>query len=268
MLARVKTHVALGLSRRELHNTIDTLVENVQLNEELEQIKNTNLKRPLASVLQLAESLQSNPAVGFEPKESIGLIHNAAYEMLGLINQSQDLLLIERGEYQFQPEQISLTEITFKAVFQVRRTLQREQGGEQAKVEFQAPDERIMGWGESLLCYSMIENLLWNGLVLSGSSNQVKVEIAKSEESKIVLNVSFPAQLSDREQQALFERSAGAMSLGIGRRGGAYIACKMAQLHQGELTFSQEGGSGRFELALPQDRSTDMRMSLDRSVGN
>lgn len=246
--ARVKTHTCLKRVRDQLKLEVDTLADNIRLHQDLEQMASCNIKRPLTRIIQFSDQLLESKSMSFEPKQQVDQIRIHAYEILSLVNQSQELHQIERGIYQMHRSRFDAVTVSYKVIELVRHEIQREKQTN-LMLLFEAPEQLTLE-SDEMIFFSMLENLLWNGIALSPQQGRMTLKLSQIEQ-QIRFDLLIPALLTEATLGYLFNKYINKHPIPIGKHGGAYAAQLMARLQGGEIIATANPPQGtliQFEL--------------------
>ena len=244
LAARVKTHLELRNARVRLEKQNDLLKENARLREEVEAINRHDLKNPLMIVLEMPKYLSRQPGTTPEQVEWLKMIENAGRKMLEMINRTTDLFKMEAGTYTLNPTTIDLLGI-LRETEEAQLPLIREK-----RVEWEVSvagrrateGEKFLVFGEALLLYSLLSNLVKNAVEASPSGETIAINVDDGELARVSIhNVgAIPEAIKGR----FFEKfvTAGKKN-GTGL--GAYSARLMVNALNGTIQFqsSQETGT-------------------------
>lgn len=172
--ARVKTHLSLKKSHDLLKNQLDTLIENVQLREDVERMTRHDIKNPLSAIINTSEMLLEDKQWSGTPKSGqLEIIRKSSYDMLDMINRSLDLYKMEVGSYISKGVMFDLSLTAEKVVRDCRLNAQKKS----VVIHFEAPETCFMN-GEELLCFTLLSNLIKNAVEASQKKQMVKVSIS------------------------------------------------------------------------------------------
>ncbi|GAK60640.1 two-component hybrid sensor and regulator [Candidatus Vecturithrix granuli] len=264
VLARIKNHLALQAARKEIEQQKQQLEkqnkelrEAARLREDVEQIARHDLKTPLNVVIGMPRMILEEGNLSDRQIKYLTMIETSGYRMLKMINQSLNLLKMERGLYQVTPVAVNLLQVFSKILAEIQNirdsldiSLDIFVNGDHPE-----PGEAFFVYGEELLCYSMFENLLKNALEASKSGEQITISCLE-QDARAVIHIHnqgvIPASIRDR----FFDKyvTYGKRTTGIGL--GTYSARLFAETMGGTISFetSEEHGTTLF-VQLPRSKS-------------
>src|SRR5262249_31795915 len=143
-----------------------------------------------------------------EDSELLAMVEQAGYRLLGMVNLSLDLFRMEQGTYPFSPGAVDLREVLANVV----RDLRPQADSLRVAMKIEGP--RVHARGETLLCYSMLANLVKNALEASRSDGVVEVRVEESEDMALV-RVHNGGAVPEAVRARFFEKYSSA-----GKRGG------------------------------------------------
>ncbi|HKU46759.1 MAG TPA: PAS domain S-box protein [Burkholderiales bacterium] len=210
----------------------------VRLREEVERMSRHDLKTPLNSVIAMARLLREGRQLAREDDQLLGSIERAGYRVLNMVNLSLDLFRMEQGSYEFRPRAVDLAAVARR----VAEDLERQAQSKGVTVDVRAAG-RTIAYGEELLCYSMLANLVKNAIEAAPDASVVSVTFEAVDEvlfTRVHNDGAVPDDMRPRffQKYATFGKSGG---MGLG----AYSARLMARVQQGEakLETSFENGT-------------------------
>jgi signal transduction histidine kinase/DNA-binding NarL/FixJ family response regulator len=236
---RVERYIAAIYDVTEMHRREDELRAAIGVREEVERIARHDLKTPLHSIVAVPRLLREARPLDAREEELLGMVEGAAYRMLDMVNLSIDLYHMERGDYRFSPRSVDLREL----IETVWREVRAHADTKQLQLDIREEGSPVLAWGEPLLCYSVLANLLKNAVEASPDGGTVSALLGAQSDC-VVLEVHnagvVPASVRDRffEKYVTHGKAGGA---GLG----AYSARLMSRVQQGELEMrtSEDGGT-------------------------
>ncbi|THB63347.1 MAG: hybrid sensor histidine kinase/response regulator [Desulfovibrio sp.] len=240
VLARVRNHLELQHSRRELKKQNEILRENAELREDVERMTRHDLKGPLNAVINVPRFLLEELAMNQEQEEMLVMVEKAGLKMLNLINQSLDLYRMEQGLYAFKPVPVDLLKVvnsilrenmhlTQQLRLEVEVTINGAQSGIGAVFTV---------LGEEMLCYSMFSNLIKNAVEASPKEGKVTIDLRESPyaDSPCCIAIHNAGQVPPDIHNRFFDKYATAgKHSGTGL--GTYSAKLMAEIQNGNINM-------------------------------
>jgi two-component system, sensor histidine kinase and response regulator len=244
VLARVKTQLELKAAREDLKKQNQILKENVRLREDVDRITRHDLKTPLSGIIGFPDAIRLAGDLNIEQKEMLDMIEESGYKMLDMINLSLDLYKMETNKYKFEPVPVNLVAVINKICKELREEIEARELSLGIVVQGKPAKERgvFMIWGDELLCYSMLANLIKNAVESSPAKEEVEVALISEESSIIHIHNagSVPVEIRD----IFFEKYTTSGKPG-GTGLGTYSAKLIVETHGGNITLhtSEEIGT-------------------------
>ena len=176
--ARVRTHLALNSARKNLERQNKQLHEAARLREEVESIMRHDLKTPLSVIIGIPQLLLIKEERDPAEARQLRLIEQAGYRILQMLNLSLDLMKMERGSYCLQPTAIDLLDLLEKITREMESPFKDKHLTLVVTVNGRPPEngDVFLAFGEELLCYAMLSNLLKNAYEASPQDCQVGID--------------------------------------------------------------------------------------------
>jgi signal transduction histidine kinase len=252
--ATISRHLATSLENGRLE---DSLAEVTQLKERLEELVRSKdqfiasvsheLRTPLTGIIGLTQELRSASSQ-FGPEETaefLELIHEQSIELGNII---EDLLVAARAD---------LGTLAVKpAVTSLGRELEAVLATHASKSAGKRLSTRIRGSGSAVVdplrFRQIMRNLVTNAIRYGGKSIWVEVDVVDGLAVVAVVDdgIGVPAHAADE----IFEpyTRAGTIATNPASVGlGLAVSRQLARLMGGDLVYRRDGGTTRFELALP-----------------
>lgn len=248
--ARVAAAIRISLNHEHMREKYDLLMENSRLREEVERIAHHDIKNPLAIILGHTAMFAEDTALTEAQRGKIKIIEQSTYDILQLIDLSNDLLKIEQGRYVLQTKRVDLNALIQRVCEENQKIFVSKGLLIEAKFAHSANGDGAQtgSWqnvqlqGEQLLLYSMLHNLLKNGAEASHSGDRVSCELIVSD--VIEIRVHNPGRVPAAVESRFFEKYVSHGKVG-GTGLGTYSAKLIAEAHGGtaSMTSSDEGGT-------------------------
>ncbi len=229
------------------------LVENAKLREDVERMTRHDLKAPLTGIIKFPTLILRNPDnLTSDQIKLTTMIHEAGLRMLHLINRSAELYKMEQGTYELRSERFDL--VKSLRDIQNENRAEMEHKNLSLTVEIDGNVDIQSGfeiYGEELLCYSMLGNLIKNAVEASPAGGTIEVRFASKEDYHISITNrgSVPNELRD----TFFEKYRSAKAGGMGL--GTYSAKLIAQTHGGAIDLNTEvNGLTTIDIRLPLEQ--------------
>ncbi len=250
VLARVSNLVALYHAQRALISQNETLVNALQMREDIDRISRHDLKGPLVGIIGLPELLLEDDNLTEEQKQLIKVIETNGYTMLEMINRSLDLLKMENGTYQLQAESFDLLVLIKKVIIDLDRHIVPKN----IQVTVASSDPAFMVRGERLLCYSLFHNLIMNAVQASPTAGEITITLSAQHGLRTITLTNsgeVPHEIRSRffEKYVTYGKQEGT---GLG----TYSAWLAAKAHGGSIRLeSSRPGFTSIVVTLPSGDS-------------
>ena len=245
--ARINTHLALRKAHLNLKKQVDTLLENARLREDVERITRHDLKNPLGAISCQIDMLIDDPQFNEAQKEQFHTIKQSTNQGLEMVSNSLDLFKMETGSYKLNPIAINIQDVVDKAVADLHELALANLN----QIKIKVFTKNILVFGEELLCYSIISNLLRNAIEASPTSSTITIAI-ENKDKDIALRFYNEGVVPKAIRSNLFDKYVTAgKEKGTGL--GAYSA-KLATLTlRGTINFETTNEKSTiFTVSLPQ----------------
>jgi signal transduction histidine kinase/CheY-like chemotaxis protein len=225
-----------------------TLEENARLREDVERMSRHDLKTPLNSILGATRLLAEGGRLDAGQRELAGVVQRAAMRMVEMVNLSLGLYRMETGSYALRPKAVDLQDVVTRVLVDLHG-LAEDSG---VVVHVHGSDRApLQVWGEELLCYSIVANLVKNAVEATGAGGMVALELGRGDPVRLTVHNPgpVPAEIAGR----FFEKYVtGGKSGGTGL--GTYSARLMARAQHGELSMETGAAGTTLTLTLPAAR--------------
>ncbi|NJB67726.1 PAS domain S-box-containing protein [Desulfobaculum xiamenense] len=213
-----------------------------QLREDVEQIMRHDLKNPLHNLIYVPQLLREDGNLTPPQLRLVDELEKSGYRMLDMINRSMDIYKMERGTYQLKREPVDATRLIARIVADLTPvSTARQLNVVTHRLGGMPQDAPYTVFGEELLLYSMLLNLLKNAVEAAPEGSNVEIYIDDSNGSIAIHNAgAVPEDIRDR----FFEKLATSGKSG-GTGLGTYSALLIARAHNGciGLDTSDERGT-------------------------
>ena len=219
--------------------------------EEADRITRHNLLTPLSSVISLSQLLLLDSNLTQRQLETVRLITVSAQRMQDMILLSQRRFLMEEGRYELSPVAVDLARILWDIWTELESLLSRRNVCLELEREGWPLiwDDPFMVQGETLLCYSVLANLVRNAIEASPCGGGVTVSLERFSGCYVIISNSgeVPVELRD----VFFEKYATSGKKG-GLGLGTYSARLMARAMGGDVELDcSRPGSTTVRVCLP-----------------
>ncbi|MBF0233578.1 MAG: response regulator [Desulfamplus sp.] len=169
-------------------------------------------------------------------KDMLLMLEESGYCMLEIINNSLDLMKMERGSYQVNPVPVDILTLIQQIKGETRNLFNKKGLAFDISINGESSDETqtFMVSGEKMLCYSMLANLIKNAIEASPENDQIKIMLNDGECQivKIHNKGAIPIQIRETffDKYATFGKKEGT---GLG----TYSARLISRTLKGDITF-------------------------------
>ena len=270
LLARVKTHVQLRRALQEneeqkgklerqketLEDQNQELIEAAKLKEDIDQIIRHDLKGPLQAIISYPRFILRKENLTENGKQYVNNISDAGYRMLSMINSSLDLYRMERGVYQLNPAPVNIVAVIKTVEIEVEKIRKIKNVTIKTTVLGRplAHEDTFTVFGEELLCYSMLTNLIRNAIEASPKGESISIGLDKMESAiiKIVNKGVVPKQMRTN-----FFKKFSTYGKTSGTGLGTYSAKLTAEIQRGQISMATSENEGTTVTIQLPDKSFD-----------
>ncbi len=229
--------------------------ETERMREDIERLMRHELKTPLNAVINIPRLLRDEDNLREDQRALLDLLENSGHTMLKMIDFTLNLYKLEVGNYRLQAEQVDLLEVATTALCDAQQGIASYKDINTritlngTAVHAQA---RCIVWGEHLLYYNMIANLIKNALEASPAGEEVRVNLV-AEASHVLLTIHNQGCIPEAMRDCFFEKYATHGKKG-GTGLGTYSAQLIARTLQGHIGFNTDESTGtEVWVRLPYD---------------
>lgn len=244
VLARVKTHLALRSAYQTLQKQHDALQETEQLRQDVEVMIRHDMKSPINGIIGFADFLRQGKSL---PEETLKQFHQHIYDIAtrlrDMVNQSTNLVQMERGVYQVVFQDFDLLLLLEYVTSYFIALTSRKGISIDILIDGRPVDknDRFTVHGEEQLCHTMLANLIKNALEASPKDSPVTISLQAKEKAVVVIHNhgAVPKKVRD----CFFDKfvTTGKKS-GTGL--GSYSARLMAETQQGNIHLQTSDAAG------------------------
>lgn len=242
---------------RQVQAEYDDLLELARLREEAEQIGRHDLKGPASAIIGLTRHLLEGGSLLPGQRRMLGLLEENAQQLLALVNLSAQLYKIESGQFELQPVEVELAPMLDKMAEAARLTYQAKS----LVIELGLPeqDEVAPVWGDTTLCYSLLNNLLKNACEAAPIGTRVRMLLDEGE-AQLSIRIENQPAVPENFRPLFFDKYSTSGKQG-GSGLGTYSAKKLAEAQGGhlELLVDDDRDSTCLRLTLPFARHASKR---------
>lgn len=228
--------------------------EAERIREDVERLMRHELKTPLNAIINIPVLLRDADNLTDEQRGLLDLLEQSGMTMLKMIDFTLNLYKLESGNYQIQAEQVDLLQVANQARSDALRGITYKNlacdltyNGGPLTAEAQC-----VVWGEHLLYYNLLANLIKNALEASPNNATVRVAIV-AEADWVKISIHNQGCIPEEIRPRFFTKYAT-----YGKKGGtglgAYSAKLIAATLGGQIGFVSDEVSGtEITVTLPRD---------------
>jgi hypothetical protein len=251
LLARIRTQLALRDARVQLRRTIDALLENARIKQDMEHLTQHDVKSPLSSVLMQLTLLLEDPQLAAQYKEQLSQMRRSAQMALGLVSQGTDLLKMENGSYQLQAEPVEVEPLLKQVQLDLSEQIQQKH----LQISFKFFVKNPVVKGEEQLCYFIFTNLLKNAVEAAPARSEVMISVEELHDS-VTIRFYNEGAVPEGIRESLFDKyvtSGKEEGTGLG----SYSARMMTLVQNGDVSFKVLNNAKTvFTVSLPRITSS------------
>ncbi|CAI3805100.1 response regulator [Rheinheimera sp. MM224] len=249
--ARIRTQLALRDARVQLRRTIDALLENARIKQDMEHITQHDVKSPLSSLLMQLTLLLEDPQLAAQYKEQLSQMRRSAQMALGLVGQGTDLLKMENGTYQLQAEPVEVEPLLKQVQLDLSEQIQQKH----LQISFKFFVKNPVVKGEEQLCYFIFSNLLKNAVEAAPARSEVMISVEELHDS-VTIRFYNEGAVPEGIRESLFDKyvtSGKEEGTGLG----SYSARMMTLVQNGDVSFKVLNNAKTvFTVSLPRITSS------------
>ncbi|MBF0558045.1 MAG: response regulator [Nitrospirae bacterium] len=248
-IARVKNFLRYHRGYEELKATLDTMIENARLREDVEHMVRHDMKGPLSAIIGLVSQGVAEKNL---PLENIKMIETAAYTMLNMISLSTDLYKMETGRFALDVKGVDIIRLIARVSEEIRSGFTSKRLSINSKMLKGSERPELNISGDELLCYSLLHNLIKNAAEASPVGGSITIEIFDDDMVKIAIHNDGAVPEPIREK--FFEKY-----VTMGKQGGTglgtYSARLITEAQKGTINMHTSDKAGTtIEISLPRWR--------------
>lgn len=259
--ARIKNQLALKAAReqileknKQLEEQNKELIKAAQLKEDVDRITRHDLKTPLNSIINLPRLMFTDKSLAPEYIDFLKSIEKSGFKMLDMINRSLDIFKMERKTYKLCTEMIDIIKIINRILEEHHIFIESKELNSIIKINGENVNNKkdFYIYGEKMLCYSMLANLLKNAFEASPENKDIVIDISGQDKSVIISihnSGEVPLEIRDKffDKYATHGKKSGT---GLG----TYSAKLIAETHEGTIELdSSNKGQTIVKVILPLD---------------
>ena len=246
VFARIHMHLELVNARRKLERQNSQLTEAMKTREDMESLMRHDLKGPLTPIIGLSQFLIECQELNEECQTQLEVIRDSGYRILNMINLSTDMVKLENGTYELQPESFHLSKLIQSVYEELKNHLDHK------KIRFmvEQSDSNILLQCEELLIHSMLSNLVKNAIEASPDGEDIVLTVC-SGDGNIIISIENSGEVPEKIREVFFDKYVTCdKKRGTGL--GTYSARLIANAHGGDIFLSNVShGKTKITVQLP-----------------
>lgn len=250
LVARVRTHLELTLTRAQLAAQNEELRKAAELREEVDRMTQQDLKRPLNSVLSLSNSLLQETKLDEQQMRWVKFIQESAQRMLHLIQRTTDMYRMETGTYPLTPENVDIVKVV-RSVFDAS---EQKRGYKNLRFRFLIDNSepkssmRYYVWAEELLFFLLLDILIKSAVDAAPNDSVVTLSCNRMGSGGI-FSVHNMGLVPENRRENFFAKQIPTMRKGTDGLG-LYSAWLITHVHGGSIEMETRELEGTVITAI------------------
>ncbi|MDM8537495.1 hybrid sensor histidine kinase/response regulator [Desulfobacterales bacterium HSG17] len=242
VMVRVKTHISMRNMQKKLEKQNKELKELVRLREDIESIARHDMANPLQAIIGYCSIMDENSSIR-DFLRVFKIIRKAVLRLRHMINISLDLLKMEKGTYVFEPEKTDILKLIAEIIKENESIICSNELSVNINTKGKPVTQKDVFHvkGEELLCYSMLTNIIINGLEASPYGEQLVISLDNND--KCIIRINNKGTVPEEIQDNFFEKyvtSGKKKGTGLG----TYSAKLIAETQGGTIDLETSKQSG------------------------
>ncbi len=228
-----------------------------KLKDDVQRMMRHDLKCSLSSLMGLPQMLKQDSNLSDEQREIVGLIESTGLKINRMIDLSLDLFKMEKGTYEFLPQEVDVLHLIHQVIEQYQWHLTSKNLTVKTMVNGQElfPGQRVYIQSEELLLYFLFCNLVINAIEASPQGEEIQIDIHSCDPLIIrIHNKGVVPQVIRKNFFDKFKTSGKASGIGMG----TYSAKLMAETmnYKIRMDTSDKKGTTCISLFVPRNGQT------------
>jgi len=201
------------------------------------------MKTPLSVIIWVPDLLESENNLSPGQLDTLKIMKQASSSLLKMMNNSINLIKMERGEYQVQSEPVNV----LKPLAQIRNEMSGLMRTKDLDLQIlfnsqvPGPDDTFVIEGEEILFYSMLTNLIKNAIEASPPNQTVYVSLLKNEQN--IIRIQNKGVVPEQIRERFFDKYVTA-SKRTGTGLGTYSARLITETMNGTISMKTGNREG------------------------
>ncbi len=250
LVARVRTHLELTLTRAQLAAQYEELQKAAELREEVDRMTQQDLKRPLNSVLSLSNSLLQETKLDEQQIRWVKFIQESAQRMLHQIQRTTDMYRMETGTYLLTPENVDIVKVV-RSVFEAS---EQRRSYKNLRFRFLIDNSepksgfRYFVWVEELLFFLLLDILIKYAVEAAPNDTVVTLSCNRMGNGGI-FSVHNMGVVPENRRENFFAKQSSSLKKGTDSLG-LYSAWLIAKVHGGSIEMETRELEGTVITAI------------------
>lgn len=250
---RVENHLQLVRANTALKRQNEVLIENERLRNDVENIARHDLKTPMNALISIPELLLKEEGLSEDHREMLEMISQSGFRVMDIINSSIDLYKMEKDEYRLRPVPVDLIKTLKQLKGEIIHLMGEKQIPFRILIEGRPvrKEDTFMVYGEEMLFYSMLVNLVKNAVEASSKGQPITVGMDIKGDTPIVM-VNNAGLVPEEIRDTFFDKYVTWGKPG-GTGLGTYSAKLIARTLGGNMSFQSVEEKGTTLILQLQD---------------
>lgn len=190
-------HVEL---RRQLQANYDSMLELNRLREDVENITRHDMKAPLAGVIGFVQALAEDEQMNRQQVKQLRTVEETALRVLDMINLSFELFKMETDRFKLDAKPVNIQYVLQRIIDLAHATFSAKELSIVFPFDVEDRDKISQAWGDSMLCYSLFQNLIKNACEAAPQKGNVNVRLIDETSIYVVIenDGAIPLEIRDR----------------------------------------------------------------------
>ena len=251
---RVKNFMRYIELHRQLQADYDGMMDAARLKEDVEHITRHDMKGPLAGIIGLVQGLADAGNLSEDQRGQLRMVEETALQVLDMINLSAELYKIETGRFVLHAKPVPVAQIVRRLAELARKAFAVRGLSIVVATPRGIADAALLASGDSMLCYSLFQNLLKNACEAAPDNSRITVTVHPGAPLRLTFENAGAVPAAIRER--FFDKFATA-----GKQGGTGLGTYSAR-----LLVEAQGGSFAMETSDERNQ-TCLTVSLPLAPG-
>jgi len=230
------------------------LLEAAKLRDDVDGIMRHDLKGPLVGIMGFPQLLIRSENITEQQKKMLTMIENSAKNMLNMINRSLDIFKMERGKYEFNPEEFNINRLIHKIKDEHKSDIENKNIDINIRINgniSEQNDEYIIS-GEEILIYSMLQNLFKNAIEAINKNGIIDISLRETD-GHLEIAIKNSGEVPEKIRETFWDKfSTSGKRTGTGL--GTYSVKLIAETHNGKVHLdSTEKNFTTIKIYIPKE---------------